>query len=510
MEAWQSWGIFAAVVAGSGYYYYTSSGQKKRGSGWKPFTPKQALRRDSSKSRRDSRDRRKKEQSGAEDEDANVASSAQVSGHELGQKRKGKKSGQPSKLAESSAIDIPGDYDADDNDRAEDLEFARQLQDKMTGTSLKKPEGVQSKPRKQGKRAEAELGAQGTTTSQAAPPQQNSTASSTTGADADDDMSSSTSLDMGPTTSGADVSDMLEPAPKGPSVLRLTEAPDTQSRKQSKPQKSQQEAETKKQRQNKRKKEEEKALRQQIEKDRQAALENQRRTAREARGEPAKNGLGTSQPPAKNAWTGGAKAGGNNDTLASTASPTPNGGGELLDTFAKQDSKPSAKQGNENSDYSSLPSEEEQLKLINEMDDNGWSTVPAKGGKKMKQKPSSSQLNDASAATQAGSKANPASAPAPADASSFPKGAAGTALNAQANGVDVAPLPLTEGASNGKGGGRAATGNGGENGKKKKATKETIDHSVWNRSNIHEHPDYDPNFPYALTGHPDDSDWAVV
>ena len=42
-----------------------------------------------------------------------------------------------------------------------------------------------------------------------------------------------------------------------------------------------------------------------------------------------------------------------------------------------------------------------------------------------------------------------------------------------------------------------------------KATYETIDHSVWTRENITEHPDYDPDFPYALTGHPDDDEWAV-
>ena len=499
MEAWQSWGIFAAVVAGSGYYYYTSSGQKKRGRGWKPFTPKQALRRDSSKSRRDSRDRRRKEQGVSghdrpnDDQDVNAGSSAQASGNESAQKRKGKKPAQPSKLAESSAVDAPGRLDQDEPDNAEDLEFAKQLQDKMTGTSLKKPEGVQNKKaRKQAKRAEAELGAQDIPPSQALP-QQNSTASSTTGADADDDMSSSTSLDLGPTTSGADVSDMLEPALKGPSVLRITEATNAQSQNKPKPQKPHQEPETKKQRQNRKKKEEEKALREQVEKDRQAALENQRRTAREARGEPAKNGLGTSQQPAKNAWTGVTKAGGNNDTLAMPPPPPPSAGGELLDTFAKEEPK----QVNGNSDYSSLPSEEEQLKLIHEMDNNGWSTVSAKGGKKPKQKPSTSQLDEGHTQAKADGQA-----PTPADSSSFPKGAMGTALNAQANGVDVAPLPDIRADAVGKAGNTSAG--------RKKATKETIDHSKWNRSNIHEHPDYDPNFPYALTGHPDDSDWAVV
>ena len=45
---------------------------------------------------------------------------------------------------------------------------------------------------------------------------------------------------------------------------------------------------------------------------------------------------------------------------------------------------------------------------------------------------------------------------------------------------------------------------------KPKPVRTKIDPAVWNRSNIHNHPDYDPEYPDALTGHPDDSDWAVV
>jgi len=46
--------------------------------------------------------------------------------------------------------------------------------------------------------------------------------------------------------------------------------------------------------------------------------------------------------------------------------------------------------------------------------------------------------------------------------------------------------------------------------KGEKVTKEDIDPNIWNHSNIHNHPDYDPELPYALTGHPDDDEWAVV
>ena len=40
-----------------------------------------------------------------------------------------------------------------------------------------------------------------------------------------------------------------------------------------------------------------------------------------------------------------------------------------------------------------------------------------------------------------------------------------------------------------------------------KETFETIDHDAWTRENIQDHPDYDPAWPYALTGHPMDSEW---
>ncbi|KAI4245168.1 MAG: hypothetical protein L6R42_010261, partial [Xanthoria sp. 1 TBL-2021] len=40
--------------------------------------------------------------------------------------------------------------------------------------------------------------------------------------------------------------------------------------------------------------------------------------------------------------------------------------------------------------------------------------------------------------------------------------------------------------------------------------KVEIDRNVWNFDNIKNHPDYDPDYPHALLGHPGDSDWAVV
>ncbi|MDI1490523.1 MAG: hypothetical protein OHK93_001727 [Ramalina farinacea] len=504
MEAWQSWTIFGLATAGVAYYYTTSGGAKKRGSGWKPFTPAQAQRRNSSKLRNESRDKRRKDDPDQliDDETNSPSPSAQTGKGEKAKKKKNKK-GDASKsdIASSVAEQTIASEEGEDREAdRDDLDFAKQMKNKMTGTSLKKPEGPQNKKsRRQEKRAEGSMAAQ--TNGNASKPngvlplQENSTASSTTGADADDDLSSTNSPELLATStttpSGGDVSDMLEPKGKGPSILRLTQPEHPQPQRQPKIQKPAQPEETKKQRQARRKKEEQKAIREQVEKERRVAMENQRRTAREAEGRPAKNGLGTSQQPAHNAWSSMSKAGGNNDTVRV---PTQSTG--LLDTL--EDETPAAEQVKQNGKGAangsspmtegSLPSEEEQLKLLSEMEsDSAWSTVP-KGGKNKKK-----AQTDEPPASSNGSLHNTKSTnqpqTAPGDAA-FPKGAPGTSLNAQANGT---PKPPTQSSA-----------------KKNKATKETIDHSVWNRSNIHEHPDYDPAYPYALTGHPEDSDWAVV
>ena len=518
MEAWQSWTIFGLATAGAAYYYTTSGGQKKRGSGWKPFTPQQAQRRNSSRSRIESRDKRRKEnQASGSDQAADETTDAsttpvQASGTESLRQRKGKQQ-QPSKLAKGSTADARDDpndggggADPEEDEGMDNLEFAKQLSDKMTGTSLKKPDTTQNKKlRRQAKRAEmsmAETNGSKSNTNGAVPLQENSTASSTTGGDADDDLSSTNSPELSATNattpSGRDVSDMLEQPGKGPSVLRLTAPANPQPQRQQKEKKPVQEPESKKQRQARRKREEEKAIREETEQQRRIALENQRRIAREAEGRPAKNGLGTSQQPSKSAWASSTKAGGNSDTL----SKVPPQGEPLLDTFDDDDAsaqggndiaKQSSSNGNTLNDF---PSEEEQMKRLSEMEsDNAWNTV-SKGGKSKKKGPTAPPpVNNGISDNHKENRTKEASATTGAE-SSFPKGAAGTALNAQANGVarsSQMPNPMAD-----------------EAGKPKKATRETIDHTIWNRSNIHEHPDYDPAFPYALTGHPEDSDWAVI
>jgi hypothetical protein len=135
--------------------------------------------------------------------------------------------------------------------------------------------------------------------------------------------------------------------------------------------------ESKKQRQNRKKVEEAKAAREEEEKARKALEEKQRRVAREARGEPAKNGLGQSKPPASNPWTEVPSRG-------AVQPPKPASTGQLLDTFespvqtATKTTAPTSGAAKTSTPLNSLPSEEEQMRLA--MEDSAWTTVP-KGGK---------------------------------------------------------------------------------------------------------------------------------
>jgi hypothetical protein len=197
--------------------------------------------------------------------------------------------------------------------------------------------------------------------------------SPTTAADADDDV---TPVASNKAPSGRDVSDMLGARAASPSVLSIkpSEKPARPAKAQTpKPEASQ---ETKKQRQNRKKVEEAKAAREEEEKQRRALEERQRRTAREARGEPAKNGLQQSKPPASNPWTEVPSRGA---VQPPKSAPT----GQLLDTFeapapTTSTAGPTNGAATATPSYNSLPSEEEQLRLA--MEDSAWTTVP-KGGK---------------------------------------------------------------------------------------------------------------------------------
>ena len=597
MDPWKSWAIVGVVGVGAAYYY-SQSGKSKRGRGRPAATLVDQNQQRASSSRNDSKETRKKKgkakASDASDQAASDAAevssaSPQTSPSERVKRRKGGKQ-QPSKLAQSFAGELSKERELDvaNGEEGEEgmtnVEFAKQLSQLKTGTSLKKPVTTDEtkKTRKQGKRNELPPEAlnggppkmNGITSSQGM-----STTSSTTGADADDDLSLPVSPEIGATESttpsGLDVSDMLEPPSKGPSVLRLTEPINQPPARQPKPQKASAEPETKKQRQNRKKNEEKKAMREQAEQERRVMLEKQLRTAREAEGRPAKNGMGTAKPPSTNAW--------NNPTSAPTRSeapPTTLKNGPLLDTLEDREAtiESNTKKVNGSGDKTvvdgktwnrGLPSEEEQIRLMNELDsDNAWSTVPSGKGKKGSavagvgtgaykadssgsKMPSFENFIPSYTTSQAPHNNNHEDDKLPTEVektkSSNDKVASFTA-NASLDSKETIKSPTktpfesgmtydqhgeqfssygdymkhwrkmrwSDGRLKDPAGGAIHTTETTASGEKRvskklrrrpKATYDTIDHSIWTYDNIKEHPDYDPKFPRALTGHPADSDW---
>jgi len=185
-----------------------------------------------------------------------------------------------------------------------------------------------------------------------------------------------------------DVSDMLEPEPARPTVMRVTSSSKPQKEKVAR-QSKEDVVETKKQRQNRQRAEERRLQHEADEKARKALEERQRRTAREARGEPAKNGIQTSKPPANNAWTAksGASANGTPTPPAANASHT----APLLDTFdvesnSSSNGGPEASTAATSTSSAHWASEEEQLAqaMRQSEDESGWTTVaqPKKQKKK--------------------------------------------------------------------------------------------------------------------------------
>ena len=371
MEPWQSW-LCVGAVAGGVAYYYTTTGQKKRLRGRGPLSNDASLA------------------SLIKDRKASVSPHKKENGSAKKRKDSKKTGAKATTTLTNGSIASPEvPMDEEKEEEINERDFARQLNNAQVGTSLQKPTGPASttKNKKKAKKPQVE---DATPANGHAKESTNAMTgdSSTTGPE--DDFSSAASPDLvatsATTPSGHDVSDMLESPAKGPSVLRLTEPLKPQKTTQAKPNKVVAEAESKKQRQRRKRKEEEKAGNEAAEKDRRVLLEKQLRTAREAEGRPARNGLQSSQAPGPGAW--------NKATTAVTKTPvslppniTPQ---PLLDTFddtptpTSSNVNPSVSSGvtaSSSSTYQDLPSEEEQLRIISELQsDNTWSTVD-KGGK---------------------------------------------------------------------------------------------------------------------------------
>lgn len=251
-------------------------------------------------------------------------------------------------------------------------------------------------------------------------------ASSTTGGDADDDMSPLASPPLAASSAAAtsksgDISDMLEPAGRGPSILRLTAPVNPTPSVRPKPaNKSFEPAETKKQRQQRIKREDRRALAEEVEKERQRLMEKQIRGARMAEGTSAQTRTSAFKPPASNAWLSNS-SNHSTGTVRTPAVELPS----LLDTFepeserrpsttravgpappspikgsdvstegsqnftkAAQDahhergSKGLTTSGRDRSEWANdLPVEEEQIRLIQHSEDS-WTTVSKRDKKK--------------------------------------------------------------------------------------------------------------------------------
>lgn len=346
------------AVVGAGYWYLQS--QKPAVKQTKAAPTKQATKQ--TEARKDTKSKKQRSEG------------AQSSGDQASEKSTNKKARKAVKIdakppVQNTISQPTTSTNDDDDDEIDNREFARQLSNAKAGTAIgSKPQaGARQKSVKQSRAQAAASNSFDENTASAT--------SSNAGADADDDLSAADSPVLTARSSNlGGVGDMLEPASQGPSVLRITSPSNPQPKKEKKAAKAPEPVETKKQRQNRKKREAEKLALQASETDRKVLLESQRRTAREAEGRAAKDGSQyTNAAATSSVW----KA----DQAAETK-PT-NGQVQLLDTYEPATkpaaTKPKAKGSD---DYATLPSEEEQLRLIEE--DSAWNTVtkPKKGKKK--------------------------------------------------------------------------------------------------------------------------------
>ncbi|KAK8085617.1 hypothetical protein PG997_006888 [Apiospora hydei] len=291
--------------------------------------------------------------------------------------------------AKTSGTDYDPEAEAIANKKAND-EFARQYANAKSGTKFEaaKRDDKKAKSIKQSRAREIEV-----------PDDKISVPSSTTG-DADDDLSEANSPEVKAADS-RDVSDMLEQTSPGPSMMRITDTEAVKAKQ--KKEKKAEVVESKKQRQNRKKAEAAKAAREEEEIERKKLEEAQRRQARIAEGRAAKDGSGFMAAANKE----------------SVWKPKPEEGSakrvELLDTEEQKPAalkpapKPSSSATN-SSWMSAVPSEEEQMKLL--QDEDSWNEVTTKKSKKGK-KANDSSVNLASSTENVAATATPAAAPAP-------------------------------------------------------------------------------------------------
>jgi hypothetical protein len=372
MGAAYVYGAWAGVLlVGSGYWYLSNKGKKASSKAGKRIESREEKR--TIQPRKDSK-KSKKPRGGA------TASGSDQANDGAERKRvKSVDSGLGEKETTAAVLVDDGGDDGED-DEIDNREFARQLSNAKAGTVMAaRPEAASRQKSVKQSRALAS-----TPISQA--PES---------ADGDDDLSSANSPPLA--ASRGDVSDMLEAPSAGPSVLRLTEPTNPKPQKSKPASRSPEPAETKKQRQNRKKAEAKKVAREEEEKERRVLMEKQLRSARIAEGRAAKDGSNfmASKAPASSAW------------IAPAATPAANKEStqpqvDLLDTY-----EPTSN-GTSGTWQKDLPSEEEQLRRINEEDDSAWNTVSNPKKKKR------TSVQDAPASQAANvENTKPASRPAP-------------------------------------------------------------------------------------------------
>ncbi|KAK5132901.1 hypothetical protein LTR08_008347 [Meristemomyces frigidus] len=393
-QAAQNWLLFAGVAGGLGYYYWS---QNKTAQTTATTNRRRSVQEPLPKAKRRALPEQTKP-------DSKVApKAAPKASNEGTKKRKGQTQQQPQAQLTPTVVvqdEQAGEEEIDMSTR----QFAEQMSKARKGNDLSAPKGSNQKPRT-------------VKTGNAVTAPELSSASSQAGADADDDLTPAGS----PAMHAGDVSDMLEPATKGPSTLRLTGSAKPQKERVAKQSKAD-DVETKKQRQNRAKKDQQRLEREAEEKERKGHEEKQRRAAREARGEPSKNGMVASKPPTSSIWTAPKSA----QPTSENAAPAVNGSSSapLLDTFDVESSA-SSNGGKTPStaatsttdaeyakrDHDSLSEEDQMAMAVKQSEDeSGWTTV-AMPKKQQKKKPSADEDGTGSS-TPVEAKPAPKAAPA--------------------------------------------------------------------------------------------------
>lgn len=382
MHPFLSWSIVLAVCGAIGYYY-RNNGKVRGGRARTGSRASDLSIRDEKKIRKNSKAKEVVNTALEKASDLSAAVVDTTADLTSGKKRKNNKQAKPAPAPQKKEAPAPAPVVEEEKDDVK--AFAQQFANVRKGTDLKPASAnenskKQRRAKKQTANATSAAESSGNSTSAHI-----STASSTNGQDADDDLSPATSPSFTATQPAGDISDMLEAPAPAASVLRLTGDLQGKQKKKAPVADFQTVSNSKKKRAQERKKEERKEMVQAAELERKKLLERQMHIARSS--ERAAAATKTSAP-AKNAW-------------APTATPTqttPKATENVpfLDTFTPTTETKSTPSATTKDWIQSLPSEEEQMKILaGNTGDDDWTTV-SKRKEKKKEAPSVSDSSEIS------------------------------------------------------------------------------------------------------------------